>query len=143
MSETEKPGEIEPEVEKAEQDPEVEEDDDSEETIDEAEKAEQERKLKELEKEEEAKLRSKYGGLRGPGSSDFLQKRLSKGNKYFDSGDYNMAKAKTGATNKPSVVSGPTAKTILPGPTGDAIPTPETVPHKKVGLLQSKLASMS
>jgi len=27
-----------------------------------------------------------------PGHSTFLQKRLAKGQKYFDSGDYNMAK---------------------------------------------------
>lgn len=57
-------------------------------------------------------------------------------NKYFDSGDYNMAKAKVGSA-KP--VIGPSQKVVLPGPTGDAIPTPETVPHKKITNIQSKL----
>ncbi|CAG6014244.1 unnamed protein product [Menidia menidia] len=46
-------------------------------------------------KAEEAKLKAKYPGLgQKPGGSDFLMKRLQKGQKYFDSGDYNMAKAK-------------------------------------------------
>uniref|UniRef100_A0A8D0E968 Alpha-endosulfine n=1 Tax=Salvator merianae TaxID=96440 RepID=A0A8D0E968_SALMN len=48
------------------------------------------------ERAEEAKLKAKYPnlGLQKPGGSDFLMKRLQKGQKYFDSGDYNMAKAK-------------------------------------------------
>jgi hypothetical protein len=95
-----------------------------------------------IEKQQEAQLRSKYPGIKGPGSSAFLQKRLSKGTKYFDSGDYNMAKAKGGASGpKPALAPG--QKLLLPGSTGDAIPTPETVPHKKLGLHQSKLAGMS
>lgn len=97
--------------------------------------------LKDVEKQEEAKLRAKYPNMKCPGSSVFLQKRLSKGTKYFDSGDYNMAKAKVGPGQK--VVIGPGQKVAMPGPTGDAIPTPQTVPHKKIGLLQSKLANMS
>jgi hypothetical protein len=141
MSDKERTEEMAQEEKEQETENQEEETPEGEETIDEAEKAEQEKKQKELEKEEEAKLRSKYPGLRGPGSSDFLQKRLSKGNKYFDSGDYNMAKAKTGSSTAKPV--GPGQKILLPGPTGDAIPTPETVPHKKVSLLQSKLASMS
>lgn len=99
-----------------------------------------EKKLKDLEKQEEAKLRAKYPDMKSHGASSFLQKRLSKGNKYFDSGDYNMAKAKVGAT-KPLI--GPGQKVVLPGPTGDAIPTPETVPHKKISNLQSKLVNLS
>lgn len=50
---------------------------------------------------EEEKLKAKYpqamGGFGRPGGhSAFLQKRLQKGQKYFDSGDYQMAKQKTG-----------------------------------------------
>ena len=53
----------------------------------------------EIEKMEEMKLKSKLGSMpmrpmgRG-GHSAFLQKRLQRGQKYFDSGDYNMAKHK-------------------------------------------------
>lgn len=90
-----------------------------------------------IEKEEEAKLHSKYPGIRGPGSSAFLQKRFFKGQKYFDSGDYQMAKAQTGQMKQ---MKQPTPL-ILPGPTGSAIPTPETVPHRKSSLIQSKLAA--
>lgn len=95
---------------------------------------------KDMEKQEEAKLRAKYPDMKSHGASSFLQKRLSKGTKYFDSGDYNMAKAKVGST-KPLI--GPGQKVVLPGPTGDAIPTPETVPHKKISNLQSKLVNLS
>ena len=63
-----------------------------------------------LEREEEKKLKAKYPqmhaprgiGGRPPGvgpapgpHSSFLQKRLAKGQKYFDSGDYQMAKQKS------------------------------------------------
>jgi hypothetical protein len=94
-------------------------------------------------KQQEALLRKKYGDVKG-GSSAFLQKRLSKGNnKYFDSGDYNMAKAKVGAEGaKPTLAPG--QKLLIPAETtGGAIPTPETVPHRKLNLHQSKLAGMS
>ncbi|XP_054723097.1 cAMP-regulated phosphoprotein 19-like [Uloborus diversus] len=90
--------------------------------------------LKEAEKSEEAKLRAKYPQVLRPGGSVFLQKRLQKGQKYFDSGDYNMAKAK-----------GQKARQALPVvtqlPTGDAIPTPEDLPARKTSIVQSKLAT--
>lgn len=85
----------------------------------------------ELEKIEEEKLKSKYpaAGLRGPGGhSAFLQKRLQKGQKFFDSGDYQMAKQKGGGVKQVfanKVVS-----------TGEAIPTPETVPARKTSIIQ-------
>ncbi|BES90153.1 cAMP-regulated phosphoprotein/endosulfine conserved region [Nesidiocoris tenuis] len=47
-----------------------------------------------IEKLEEAKLMAKYP-LAGGGHSSFLQKRLNKNQKYFDSGDYQMAKQTT------------------------------------------------
>ncbi|XP_061415368.1 cAMP-regulated phosphoprotein 19-like [Lethenteron reissneri] len=82
---------------------------------------------------EEAKLRAKYPNIvpHQPGGSHFLRKRLQKGQKYFDSGDYNMAKAKM--KNKQ-----------LPQPggevTGDHIPTPQDLPQRKSGAMASKLA---
>ncbi|GAB0095726.1 alpha-endosulfine [Sergentomyia squamirostris] len=86
---------------------------------------------RELEKLEEEKLKAKYPAgtaVRGPGGhSAFLQKRLQKGQKYFDSGDYQMAKQKGGGikqvfANKVS--------------TGEAIPTPESVPARKTSIIQ-------
>lgn len=47
-----------------------------------------------IELEEEKKLRARHPCIQRPGS-EFLQKRLQRGQKYFDSGDYNMAKAST------------------------------------------------
>lgn len=102
----------------------------------------------ELEKQEEAKLKAKYalpGAPGGPpgrlagGHSAFLQKRLAKGQKFFDSGDYQMAKQKMGGINKPAAkLPGPTPFTA----TGDAIPTPETIPVRKTSIVQpSKLTS--
>ncbi|XP_011299942.1 alpha-endosulfine [Fopius arisanus] len=87
-----------------------------------------------IEKLEEAKLKAKFpnaGGRPISGHSAFLQKRLAKGQKFFDSGDYQMAKQKSTAKPKP------------PGPlgvcsTGDAIPTPETVPQRKTSIIQQK-----
>lgn len=87
-----------------------------------------------VEKMEEEKLKAKYpqaiGGLGRPGGhSAFLQKRLQKGQKFFDSGDYQMAKQKTG---------GGMAKQIFANkiPTGEAIPTPDTVPMRKTSIIQ-------
>jgi hypothetical protein len=100
-----------------------------------------------VEKLEEAKLKAKYaGGPGGPaggrlmgGHSAFLQKRLAKGQKFFDSGDYQMAKQKLGGVNKAPL------KTPCPVPgfaTGEAIPTPETVPARKTSIIQpSKFTS--
>ncbi|KAK5915038.1 hypothetical protein CesoFtcFv8_000672 [Champsocephalus esox] len=71
------------------------------------------------EKSEEAKLKSRYPNLGNkPGGSDLLRKRLQKGQKYFDSGDYNMAKAKI--KNKQLPTAAPEKTEI----TGDHIPTP-------------------
>ncbi|XP_061388056.1 alpha-endosulfine [Musca vetustissima] len=84
---------------------------------------------RELEKIEEEKLKSKYPvGLRGPGGhTAFLQKRLQKGQKYFDSGDYQMAKQKGGGIKQVFANK---------NTTGEAIPTPETVPARKTSIIQ-------
>ncbi|XP_026862453.1 endosulfine alpha b [Electrophorus electricus] len=84
---------------------------------------------------EEAKLKAKYPNLsQKPGGSEFLMKRLQKGQKYFDSGDYNMAKAKMKNKQLPAA-AGP-EKNIV---TGDHIPTPQDLPQRKSSLVTSKL----
>lgn len=54
--------------------------------------------------------------------------------KYFDSGDYNMAKAKIKSKQLP--VAGSDKNLV----TGDHIPTPEDLPPRKHSLVTSKLA---
>ncbi|KAL0595497.1 Alpha-endosulfine [Plecturocebus cupreus] len=61
-------------------------------------------------------------------------KRLQRGQKYFDSGDYNMAKAKMKNKQLPS--AGPDKNLV----TGDHIPTPQDLPQRKSSLITSKLA---
>ncbi|KAH3836411.1 cAMP-regulated phosphoprotein 19-like [Dreissena polymorpha] len=86
-----------------------------------------------IEKEQEAKLKAKYGQLGGlvkkpGGGSAFLQKRLQKGQKYFDSGDYNMAKAKMNNPKRPLAAK---EKLLLQESIGGAIPTPTEVEHMR------------
>ncbi|XP_023084084.1 ubiquitin carboxyl-terminal hydrolase 34 isoform X5 [Piliocolobus tephrosceles] len=84
---------------------------------------------------EEAKLKAKYPSLgQKSGGSDFLMKRLQKGQKYFDSGGYNMAKAEM--KNKQLPRTGPDKNLV----TGDHIPTPQDLPQRKSSLVTSKLA---
>ena len=78
-----------------------------------------------VEKEQEAKLKAKYPGLaknRGSGPNPMLTRRLTKGQKFFDSGDYNMVKS----GKKPAL---PGQKLLLDHP------TPETVPARKSSIL--------
>lgn len=101
-----------------------------------------------IERAEEQKLRAKYAqvqrpshaGAGGGGHSAFLQKRLAKGQKYFDSGDYQMAKQKTRVGGVvPPAMSGRSsmAVPVLAGmPTGDTIPTPDSVPARKSSIIQ-------
>ena len=72
------------------------------------------------------------GGGGGGGHSAFLQKRLAKGQKYFDSGDYQMAKQKgpRGAAGRLTI------PVLAQPPTGDTIPTPDTVPARKSSIIQ-------
>lgn len=56
-------------------------------------------KQRQIELEEEKKLKARHPCIQRPGS-EFLQKRLQRGQKYFDSGDYNMAKASTNSSIK-------------------------------------------
>jgi len=92
----------------------------------------EEQSARSIELAEEAKLRARMPLMNKPGSA-FLQKRLGKGLKYFDSGDYQMA------LQKPH--KGPRMPPLLAGNTGGAIPTPETVPARKTSIIQQpKLA---
>uniref|UniRef100_A0A2R9BK55 Alpha-endosulfine n=1 Tax=Pan paniscus TaxID=9597 RepID=A0A2R9BK55_PANPA len=71
------------------------------------------------------RLKAKYPSLgQKPGGSDFLMKRLQKGQKYFDSGDYNMAKAKMKNKQQPS--AGPDKNLV----TGDHIPPHRICPRE-------------
>jgi len=98
------------------------------------------------EKEEEEKLKAKYPHVQRPGPQ-FLQKRLQKGQKFFDSGDYNMAKAAAKTSkrlpeSKLSAVAAPTPQIETTLPTGDTIPTPDCLANRKTSIhVQSKLVS--
>lgn len=87
-----------------------------------------------IEKLEEAKFKARYPhsgfsnnapGRGILGHSAFLQKRLAKGQKYFDSGDYQMAKQNNGGE-----LSNETFKV-------PAIPTPDSVPARKTSNIQT------
>jgi hypothetical protein len=110
----------------------------------EAQAVKDEKTQKDIEMEQEAQLRAKYPAMKGPGTSALLQKRLSQKTKFFDSGDYAMAKAKGGATAA-AACKQPSPTGVVPPEvtTGEAIPTPETVPHRKASNRLSKLVSMS
>ncbi|KAM9807992.1 cAMP-regulated phosphoprotein 19-like [Neosynchiropus ocellatus] len=87
------------------------------------------------EKAEEAKLKARYLNIgTKPGGSDFFRKRLQKGQKYFDSGDYNMAQARMKNMQLPSAMK---EKAEI---TGGHIPTPQDLPQRKTSIVTSKLA---
>ncbi|XP_025425463.1 cAMP-regulated phosphoprotein 19 [Sipha flava] len=69
------------------------------------------------------------------GHSALLQKRLAKGQKFFDSGDYQMARQ---AGNGSNFSSNRPVQQVLGFGTGDTIPTPETVPARKTSIIQPK-----
>jgi len=100
----------------------------------------------EVERQEEAKLKQKFPNMARPGlpgkpaggpggQSSFLQKRMAKNAKYFDSGDYQMDQQK--AKGRPGVAG---LKLGMPqaGPTGNVIPTPELVPARKTSIIQPR-----
>lgn len=90
-----------------------------------------------LEAEKLANLKKKFGNAGKPGGSDFLRKKLNKV-KYFDSGDYQMAK-QTGNL-KPGLRGNGKPPPLQTGATGQAHPTPASMPHRKVSSEVSKLA---
>uniref|UniRef100_A0A1B0FMW9 Alpha-endosulfine n=1 Tax=Glossina morsitans morsitans TaxID=37546 RepID=A0A1B0FMW9_GLOMM len=87
------------------------------------------RKMAKTAELEEEKLKPKYPIHleSSSGHTAFLQKRFQKGQKFFDSGDYQMAKQKCDDMDQ-IFVNGLT--------TGELIPTPETVPARKTSNIQ-------
>ncbi|CAF0821673.1 unnamed protein product [Adineta steineri] len=92
---------------------------------------------------EEAKLKAKYGGAL-PRQQKLLTKKLMTKPKYFDSGDYNVAKAqgKLDASKPDSTTKFTNDKEaptlIVPETvTGHEIPTPETVMPRKLSCAAS------
>jgi len=86
---------------------------------------------------EEAKLRAKYGGAL-PKQQNMLTKKLMNKPKYFDSGDYNMAKSqgKLAAIKVDSSIK--TRENLVPETiTGHEIPTPESVLPRKLSCAAS------
>lgn len=113
------------------------------------------------EKLEEEKLMKKYPGAMKKGPNALVQKRLFQGRKFFDSGDYNMAKAKGQLKPNPmarpeppqpslSVVvdagEGASSESAVPKEnpiTGNAIPTPDTVPLRKSSIIHPSSDKLS
>ncbi|KXJ10115.1 alpha-endosulfine [Exaiptasia diaphana] len=74
---------------------------------------------------EEEKFRAKFPG-RKPTTTDVMRKRLQKGGvKYFDSGDYAMAKS---SEKKGPIPHRPNLDVLG---VGRGIPTPDKIPHRK------------
>jgi hypothetical protein len=71
-------------------------------------------------------------GTGGSVQTAFLQKRLAKGQKYFDSGDYQMAKQNP----RPGVPGRMMIPILAQPPTGHTIPRPDTVPARKTSIIQ-------
>ena len=109
--------------------------------------------LEEDQKKEEAKLKSKYPGLKATGGSSFLaQKKLQRGgHKFFDSGDYNVVKGKkaglSGTTSGASKTKPEKAKEVkadLPFATsevGHDIPTADAIISRRMALFRTKSES--
>jgi len=104
----------------------------TEESVDDVETVEDAKKNAEdarsIEKAEEAKLRARMPLMNRP-TSAFLQKRIGKGQKYFDSGDYQMAMQNSKKSRIPP---------MLAHSTGGTIPTIESVPARKTSIIQGK-----
>jgi len=94
-----------------------------------------------LVKEEEMKLKKKFPTAVRPGGSLFLQKKLlQRDKKYFDSGDYNMARGQAAKGPQPKL-KGKTItgeRLVVPDePTGDSHPSPEVMPQRKLSMSQT------
>ncbi|XP_070380938.1 cAMP-regulated phosphoprotein 19-like [Dermacentor albipictus] len=84
---------------------------------------------------EESKFMSKYPGRTVPGGALVFQKRQKKGQVYFDSGDYYMAKER----DQRVVLRG--LPTVPQNLIGVATTKTESLPLRKPSPVQSKLAS--
>jgi len=92
---------------------------------------------------EEEKLKKKFPTAVRPGGSLFLQKKLmQRDKKYFDSGDYNMARGQAAKGPQPKL-KGKTItgeRLVVPDePTGDTHPSPDDLTQRRVSVTQSKL----
>ena len=104
----------------------------------------------EAERVEEAKLKAKYPGLKARGGSSFLaQKKLQRGHKFFDSGDYNVVKGKkpglSGTTSGASKTK-PEKATEIKVPVssselGQDIPTADAIISRRMALFRTKSES--
>ena len=108
------------------------------------------------ERREEAKLKAKYPGLKtrggGRGGSFLAQKKLQRGHKFFDSGDYNLVKGKkpglSGATagvsqTKPEKVKETSAASVpvSTAELGQDIPTADAIISRRMALFRTKSES--
>ena len=92
-------------------------------------------------KREEAKLKSKYPGLKAGGGSSFLaQRKLQRGNKFFDSGDYNLVKEKKKATGLSGAASGSSRTKPETAPAEPEVP--EKKPEVDIPIATSELSDV-
>ena len=120
--------------------------------FEEKENQDHEENLEEAAKKEEAKLKSKYPALKARGGSSFLaQKKLHRGIKFFDSGDYNLVKGEkpglSGATSGTSKTKPEKAKeakvevSIATAEIGHDIPTADAIISRRMALFRTKSES--
>lgn len=76
----------------------------------------------------------KYPNAVRPGGSEFLRRRLEKGHKFFDSGDYNMAKADQPGGGVATVPHPPLQQQSAPQP-------PQQPPPAAQLLMQHRMSS--
>lgn len=109
-----------------------------------------EQRPEDAEGQEEAKLKAKYPGLKARGGSSFLaQKKLQRGHKFFDSGDYNVVKGKkpglSGTTSGASKTKPEKAKEVkVPvssSELGQDIPTADAIISRRMALFRTKSES--
>jgi len=90
-----------------------------------------------LMKEEEMKLKKKFPTAVGGGSVFLHKKLLQRDKKYFDSGDYNMARGQAAKGPQPKLIGKTIAgeRVAVPSkPTGESHPSPALIPQRKVSI---------
>jgi len=97
----------------------------------------------EMMKEQEMNLKKKFPTAVRPGGSLFLQKKLlQRDKKYFDSGDYNMARGQAAKGPQPKL-KGKTIggeRIVVPDePTGDSHPKPDLIRQRKISIATPQL----
>jgi len=90
-----------------------------------------------LMKEEEMKLKKKFPTAVGGGSVFLHKKLLQRDKKYFDSGDYNMARGQAAKGPQPKLIGKTIAgeRVAVPSkPTGESHPSAALIPQRKVSI---------